>query len=522
MVAVMGLGGSIAAPPAAADRSPWHAIEFVDQDRRYPVVETIHPWQRNRGTLGTGYASGLVGDPQPSAVSAGYSVFAWLPAFISAADPKIPMNTAYAWVKCWGAESFVPGARLDGRQCQIVQPHPTGPVTIEEGRVRAVNDSWKVVPPGETAFKKSITLPVTPDLIGYYLGISYTIESRRGNLLDVTSGTSSPILVMPANLQAASPALIRAAIGGGRFIGRSTTWGAAPTGTTLFEPRLEYYICRSAAAATDTRPDWAAQGGCRLHQGGGVIPLAGLALAGRLPGDAVGSYLIVNNTVRATGINGSFPVRAVQPLFTNRSPAALIRAAGDPAAAAELAAAEAEQAADPVPPADPVPVPAAPADAAPAPAPTSDPVPGPAAPAADAGGATGSPAAAAQAAGVDLATAPLADAAGRGTGASAAIVMELAASTQVKVGRMITMKAVISPKGSTGRVRLAMVRFNAKGKPIATKAIFAPVKQGVAKKRWRIPPSFTPSAFTLVATYLPDEAAGPGVTRTASVTILPR
>lgn len=97
--------------------------------------------------------------------------------------------------------------------------------------------------------------------------------------------------------------------------------------------------------------------------------------------------------------------------------------------------------------------------------------------------------------------------------------MGLAASKAVDRGRFISMKAVITPKGSAGRVRIALVRFNAKGQPISSKAIFAPVKKGVAVKRWRIPTGYTPADFTLVVTYEPKRKGAPGVTRTAPVRI---
>ena len=100
------------------------------------------------------------------------------------------------------------------------------------------------------------------------------------------------------------------------------------------------------------------------------------------------------------------------------------------------------------------------------------------------GGPAGRAAAAAAAAGVDLAVSPLVAADGRGTGAAATLKMGLAASKAVNRGRFISMKAVIAPKSSAGRVRIALVRFNAKGTPIASKAIYAPVKKGVATKKW--------------------------------------
>jgi hypothetical protein len=96
--------------------------------------------------------------------------------------------------------------------------------------------------------------------------------------------------------------------------------------------------------------------------------------------------------------------------------------------------------------------------------------------------------------------------------------MQLAASSKVNRGRFISLKAVVSPKATGGRVRIALVRVTPKGKYVSSKAIYAPVVKGVATKRWRIPTSYTPSAFTLVASYEP-KGGGVGATRTVPVTI---
>ena len=96
--------------------------------------------------------------------------------------------------------------------------------------------------------------------------------------------------------------------------------------------------------------------------------------------------------------------------------------------------------------------------------------------------------------------------------------MQLAASSKVNRGRFITMKAIVSPKATGGRVRIALVRMTPKGKYVSSKSIYAPVVKGVATKRWRIPTSYTPSAFTLVVSYEP-KGGGTGATTTAPVTI---
>ena len=119
-------------------------------------------------------------------------------------------------------------------------------------------------------------------------------------------------------------------------------------------------------------------------------------------------------------------------------------------------------------------------------------------------------AAAARAAGVDLAAHPIA--------ASSGPSMQIAASPRVNRGRFISMKAVVSPKATGGRVRIALVRVTPKGKYVSSKSIYAPVVKGVATKRWRIPAAYTPSTFTLVASYEP-KGGGTGVTTTAPVTI---
>jgi hypothetical protein len=84
---------------------------------------------------------------------------------------------------------------------------------------------------------------------------------------------------------------------------------------------------------------------------------------------------------------------------------------------------------------------------------------------------------------------------------------------------MITMKASVLPKSSAGKVRISLVRFNAKGQPISSKALYAPVKKGKATKKWRIPRTYTPSDFTLVVSYVPNRTGAPGATTTQTVTI---
>ena len=137
----------------------------------------------------------------------------------------------------------------------------------------------------------------------------------------------------------------------------------------------------------------------------------------------------------------------------------------------------------------------------------------------DSGVAAGRAASAAAASGVNLANAPIVGDDGRGTGSSAALTLRLAASPKVNRGRFITMRAAITPASGAGRVRISLVRFNAKGKPISSKAIYAPVRAGVATKRWRIPTSYTPSDFTLVVSYEPKRRGAPGVTGTVPVQI---
>lgn len=130
--------------------------------------------------------------------------------------------------------------------------------------------------------------------------------------------------------------------------------------------------------------------------------------------------------------------------------------------------------------------------------------------AADTPAAGGDPAMAARAAGVDLAAHPIE--------AGGSVSMQLAASQKVNRGRFITMKAIVSPKATGGRVRIAMVRVTPQGKYVSSKSIYAPVKNGVASKRWRIPKSYTPATFTLVASYEP-KGGGAGATKTVPVVI---
>ena len=82
-----------------------------------------------------------------------------------------------------------------------------------------------------------------------------------------------------------------------------------------------------------------------------------------------------------------------------------------------------------------------------------------------------------------------------------------------------TVTAAITPKASTGKVRIVLARTNAKGKVIASKALFAGVSRGKATKRWQIPRAYTTGNYTVVATYLPSRKGAPGVTAVAPVTI---
>lgn len=505
------VGSALVVPPVEAAAPTQVTIFDADAAGRYPTTQASRPWLRNRGTLATSYAGGLpASENGPVAAAVGTNVFAWLPRFVHTfvAEPT-PVKTAYAWVTCPNTNSLQPATPLSEVECRVVQSHPAGPTQIRQGRVQPVGDTWRIVPPGEVALGKSVTFTLTPDVIGTYVALSYTLESRVGNAVFVTTGTSSPMLVMPANIEVTTPATVRAAIAGGRgqWLGRPTAWGPAPAGTSVLQRGTETtaWVCTSRDAASDTNSDWAVRGGCTSTA---MLGMPGGSYGGTLAPDTVGKYLVLNSVLRVTGPNGQGFRVPIDAYWMNRSQPVLIRALGDPAA--QVLPEAADGAAPALSPSND--------SSSAAPAASAD----PAAAGSSQEAAAGTPERAALGAGVDLAVAPLAGADGQGSGASAGLAMQLAASTRVKAGRFVTMKAVMDPKASRGRIRLAFVRFNAKGQPIASKAIYAPVKKGIASKRWRIPMNYTPSSYTLVATFEPAVKGAPGLTRTAPVSILAR
>ena len=507
LVLAVSLGGFIAAVPSHAAVPA--AIDIFIGESANPTTQAARPWDAWRGSLATAYATGLPGDAIRAAAE-GTNAFVQLPRFAAydgrTGRPTESGGSVYAWLSCARPASLTPNGIFNEQYCEVVQPHPAGAVRIVadgRGKVIPVGDTWRVTPPGQDVLGMSVTMLLRPEMIGRYVGIRYAVRSTRDGVeTDTDAGTSTPLLVMPANISVTSPSVVRAAIAGGQWVGRSTAWGPMPAGTALLNSETTAWICSLPQAATDTDPNWGVRNGCTAVE---AATGPGQALSGALPANSVGKYLIVNNVIRAQRPGAAAWENPISPAWTNRSPAALIRAAGDaPPPAADVA------------PAGPDAAPAGPAaDAEPA-APAANATPVAALPA------SGSPAAAAVGAGIDLGVAPIADASGRGTGASAALTMQLAASSKVKAGRFVTMKAVVGPKRSAGSVRLVFVRFNAKGQPIASKAIFAPLRKGVAKKRWRVPSTYTPSSYTLVATYVPAVPGSPGVTRTAAVSILPR
>jgi hypothetical protein len=259
------------------------------------------------------------------------------------------------------------------------------------------------------------------------------------------------------------------------------------------------FVCERAAAASDTRVTWAQENGCRQLddiRAGDALRLA--PVQSRLAAGDAGKFVLIQSTLYGRGIANSVPGVFT---WTHRTPAVRI-VAPDASPANQADSADGGGAA-----ADP----AASGGDAQSPAPP-----------AGGGGASaesGSDAAAAIGAGVDLATAPLADANGQGVGPAAGLTMQVAASSNVNRGRRITVKAVVTPKTSQGLVRMTLVRFNPKGQAKRGAVFTKQLKRGEAVRRWRVAKTYQPGAFTLVVTYVPKQAGAPGITRTLPVRV---
>lgn len=467
-----------------------------------PAVRVMTPWSGTRGAISTGYATTIAAATVPNAAAVGTDVVATLTGLVAIpADRTI--RGVYAWVSCpspLGTTGQTPALG----DCAVVQPHPGGPVTIDVSRLQPVGNTWRAPAANGTLFGVTNTLRITPDMVGRYLYMNYRAQTvgPAGAVLDDSVHSSAPILAMPANMTANPTAQVTTAAptAGQAFTAQGATWGAPPAGTGTASESSAAWLCTKAAAATDTTLLWDVTNGCAR-----VAPdSANRAISGTLPANAAGKFVVVNSTFTA------------KPTAASQMPGSFTWVARS--AAVQVAAAPGEPAVVPTPAADAAAPAAGGGDAAPpASAPAAD---GGAAPAGAAAGSTSASAAAiAAGSGVNLAKAPLVGADGKGTGASSKLTMGLAASKKVNRGRYITVKTVLTPKNSTGKIRIVLARQNAKGKVIATKAIYATVNKGKASKRWQIPRKFTAANYTLVATYVPSKKGAPGVTATAPVQI---
>ena len=495
----MGAGAlALAAPAQAASPASIGVSEaggsFV------PAVRAMTPWSGTRGSIGTGYATTIAAATVPNAAAVGTDVVATLSGLFAVEGDRT-LRGVYAWVSC-PRPLGTTGQTAALRDCTVVQSHPGGQVTIDVDTLQPVGNTWRAPAANGTLFGVTNTLRITPDMVGRYLYMSYSAEtiSRAGALLDRSVHSSAPILAMPANITVSgAPRVTTAAPTAGQPVeAQAATWPAAPAGTTSRSQTSTAWVCRNPAAATSTALLWDAANGCtRLTADAPNAPISAT-----LPADSAGKYLLVNSNYEAlptanTQMPGAFT-------WVARSAAVQIAAApGAPAIAADAAAPAADAAAS-----------GAAAGNGPA---ASAPAAESAAAAAAPGGVA--PAAIATGAGVDLAKNPLVGANGQGTGASAKLKMGLAASKKVNPGRFITVNASITPKSSAGKVRIVLARTNAKGKVIASKALFANLSKGKASKRWQIPRTYTAGDYTVVATYVPSKKGAPGVTAVAPVRI---
>lgn len=495
----MGAGALALAAPAQAARPASIGIgeaggSFV------PGIRVMTPWSGTRGSIDTGYATTIAAATVPNSAAVGTDVVATLSGLITVEGDRT-LRGVYAWVSC-PRPLGTTGQTAALRECTVVQSHPSGPVTIDVDKLQPVGNTWRAPAANGTLFGVTNTLRITPDMVGRYLYMNYSAQtiSRAGVLLDNSVHSSEPILAMPANITVSgAPRVTTAAPAAGQPVeAQAATWPAAPAGTATRSQTSSAWVCRNPAAATSTALLWDVANGCtRL-----AAEAPNAVISATLPADAAGKYLLVNSNIEAlptasTQMPGSFT-------WVARSPAVQIAAAPGAPPVADAAAGAADAAATAAGGGG-----AAPAANAPAAAGGATPAaPGAVAPTAIAAGA-----------GVDLAKAPLVGADGRGTGASAKLTLGLAASKKVNRGRYITVTAALTPKGSTGKVRIVLARTNAKGKVIPSKALFANVSKGKATKRWQIPRKYTAGNYTVVATYVPSKKGAPGATALAPVTI---
>lgn len=466
-----------------------------------PAIQLVQPWPRYAGSLGTS----LVAFPAVAGRSmtlVGTEVEAFLPEFRLFQHQS--GRGTYALVGCNSQAYFAPNANLDPRNCIVVADPPDGRVTIVNGRLAPVNPlAWRPMV-NNSLFGTGASFRVPSSATGLYVGVKFVAEGLdNGVVTATTTGSSSSVLVLPYDYApAVRPVLLTAPPTAGAVVqARRAQWDQAlPYVQPLYSTDL-IFVCERAAAAADTRTDWATVNGCRQLddiRGGDALRLA--PVESRLAAGDAGRFVLIQSTLYGQQANNGIPGVFT---WTHRTPAIRIAAApaeagggggNPPAAAADGSSgggvADAQSGAGG-------------SDAA----------------GSGAVAVVGTETAAAVGAGVDLAVAPLAGANGQGVGIASGLNMQVAASSRVNRGRRITVKAVLTPSTSKGRVLMTLVRFNARGNAVRGSVFTKPLVRGEAIRRWRVAKTFRPGTFTLVVTYVPSQPGAPGITRTLPVQI---
>lgn len=488
------------------------------------VLTVLEPARNDDGSTATGmpvYAADVAAATKTYSVS---SIDAKFPAMSSSIAAN-RIDSVFAFMRC-PTEALVISV---GAECQLLGSEPSGAVLQgnQSPKLSAGSGGWKIGAAGRPALGMTTSVAANPSDIGTFIGAYYTVKEIRpnGTLENWYGQPSEPrgVLVVPRIPRAGHrplPGLLK--VGLESFV-LTPVWTPVAGDPQLSDRHIiTAFVCDTAAQGQSRAQLGQAGDGCR-SLGSITKPRDTRRLAFSPPPSSAGKYLVIEDSVGSTTTTGSkrlwtwvvrsnpLRIAAAEAARPNDGGAAALADGAAGGANDVLVAGNGGEAAPSAAPA--ASAPAEQASSAPAAAES-------AANGANAeAGADSNEARLATGAGVDLGVAPLANASGQGTGASAELSMQLAASAKVNRGRYISMKALIGPKSSTGKVRIALVRSNAKGKVISSKAIYAPVRQGVAIKRWRIPRTYTPAEFTLVATYVPTKPGAPGITRTAPVSI---
>ena len=488
------LATTAAATVAAGLAAPATAALLFDGGDAKVHISVRTPWKSDRGDLTNGYASTAFALVVKNPSRTGRDIVASIPKITGTDGEKF--RGAYAWVQC----PFDPTNRPIDATCKVLQGSPdtrersNNPIGIEiQGNRVMATGAW--ISPNAQGALWGVTsvLNIPYEAAGHWVTLAWTLQRLDQNLVPTgaySSGVAaeSVFAVAYTPVLVVKPAVTSAAVAGQPWTAVGAEWNSIPIGAISGTDDSTAWLCTKASAATDTSLLWDLNGGCT--RASAAVPWAsgGARMSGVLPADSVGKYLLINNNLvvppaKRTAMIGDFSYAA-------RSAAIQVTASATAAPGAAPSASAAPQ---------------APAGSSGGTAPAN--------------AATTDAAALAAGAGVNLAQAPLVGADGRGTGASANLTIGLDASPSIVRGRYISMKSVIGPASSTGRVRIALVRTNANGAVVSSKALFAPVKRGVATKRWKIPRTYAPGTYTMVVTYLPSQKGAPGVTSTVPVTI---